>query len=140
MASFNELARYAGQKGIKLYLENHGGFTKDPRKVVKIYKAVNQSSLKVLTDFGNLDASMDRIDGVRLLAPLTGLVSAKAFHVTPEGQHPDFDFSACVRACEESGFSGIYSAEYYDPKKRNADPEKVADWILGRLKTILSAA
>jgi len=132
--SFQELSTYAQEKGVFLYAENHMGFGKIPQNMVEIYQSVKNENFGLLTDFANFDASVDQQEGIKMLMPYTRLISAKAFYVNGSGKHPDYDFAACVQTSEKIGYAGVYSAEYYDPQKREANEEFVADWILGTLK------
>ena len=136
--SLKELAPYAQKSGITLYLENHMGFGVFPNNMVNIHETVNHSSLRLLTDFANFESSIDQLTGIKTLAPHTGLVSAKALYIDSEGNHPAYDFGACVKTMESSGYRGLYSAEYYDSKARAVDTEFIADWMLAQLRGSLA--
>ena len=97
--AYKQLAAYAGARGIKVVVENHGPIAKDPEALVEILKAAGVGSLP---DFGNFPDEDTRERGLRALFPLAGdLAHAKL----REGQ----DFGRCVRIANESGFAGVFS-------------------------------
>ena len=65
----------------------------------------------------------------RVGEPLT-----KSAPVNQQGEHLSYDFDRCVQLCERMGFKGIYLVEQWSRKDQDFDAEKIADWMLQRLR------
>ena len=61
-------------------------------------------------------------------------VSAKAVDFNAQGEHVSYDFDRCVQLCERAGFKGIYLVEQWSRKDQALDYEKIADWLLQRVR------
>ncbi len=128
--SYNELSRYAHEKGVMIALENHGGLSSDPKNLIAVIKADPLNNVVANTDFGST-WEVDRMVGVKMLAPyLRHQVCAKVEYFDENWNHVPFDFDKCVRLCEETGFKGVYSGEQHAFDRDDMDYEKVADWII----------
>ena len=117
--SFRQLAEHGRKIGVKILIENHGGHSSDPDKVIAIIKAVDSSWCRTLPDFGNVPADFTQRQRDELLKKLythAHLISAKGMYFDENGNHLTYDIGACVRTAEASGFKGIYSAEQWSPK------------------------
>jgi sugar phosphate isomerase/epimerase len=131
--SFRELSAYAKERKVLFLVENHGGLSSDPEKLIQLVKSVDSKNLEILPDFGNFSASI-RYEGLRAILPYAKhLISAKTHQFDASGKHSEFDFDRCVQMAKAAGFPGIYSAEYYDRHGKSVDYEKIADWMLKRL-------
>jgi L-ribulose-5-phosphate 3-epimerase UlaE len=62
------------------------------------------------------------------------VVSAKAVDFNERGEHLSYDFDRCVRLCERAGFKGIYLVEQWSRRDQDLDYEKIADWLLQRVR------
>ncbi len=134
--SFREMNAYAKEKGLILLAENHGGLSADPDMLVQLCADVD--GLEIVPDFGNF-GDLDPLEGLRKLLPCARhLVSAKTAGFNANWEHTPFDFAACVRLCEELGFPGVYSGEYFGPMPIDAD--KVAQWMVDALRENLRRA
>ncbi len=121
--AYKQLAAYAGAKGIKVVVENHGPIAKDPEALVEILKAAGVGSLP---DFGNFPDEETRERGLRALFPLAGdLAHAKL----REGQ----DFGRCVRIANESGFAGVFSIEASGKGDPYTEVQTIADALVASL-------
>lgn len=136
--SFREMNAYAKDKGLILLAENHGGLSADPDMLVQLCADVDDDNMQIVPDFGNF-GDLDPLEGLRKLMPCTRhLISAKTAGFDENGGHTAFDFGACVRLCEELGFPGIYSGEYFGPMPIDAD--KVAQWMVDAVRENLRSA
>jgi hypothetical protein len=64
-------------------------------------------------------------------------VSAKAVDFDGEGKHISYDFDRCMQLCERAGFKGLYLVEQWSRKEQTLDSEKIADWMLERVRANL---
>jgi sugar phosphate isomerase/epimerase len=120
---YKQLAAYAGAKGIKVVVENHGPIAKDPEALVGILKAAGVGSLP---DFGNFPDEETRERGLRALFPLADdLAHAKL----RDGQ----DFGRCVRIANESGFKGVFSIEASGKGDPYVEVQTIADALVANL-------
>ena len=131
--SFQSLAEYGKEIGVKILLENHGTSSAVPEKIVEIVKAVDTPWCRTLPDFGNIPPGTNetfRRKTLQMLFPYAHLVSVKGMWFDDQMKHVPYDIGACVRIGETTGFQGIYSAEYWDPKARPFDPFRVTRKII----------
>ena len=121
--SYKQLAAYAGAKGIKVVVENHGPIAKDPEALVGILKAAGVGSLP---DFGNFPDEDTRERGLRALFPLAGDVAHAKLR---EG----WDFGRCLRIAKESGFTGMFSIEAGGKGDPYSEVQMIADALVANL-------
>jgi len=117
--SFAQLAEHGKKVGVKVLVENHTGYARDPENVVAIVKAVDSPWCRALPDFGNMPKDLPkekRLARLKKLMPHAHLISAKGMHFNEKGKHTTYDLGACVRLAESCGFKGIYSAEQWSTK------------------------
>jgi sugar phosphate isomerase/epimerase len=134
LKSFREIEAYTRARGILLLVENHGGLSSDPQKLVDLVKQVGSKNLEILPDYGNFSAEV-RYAGLEAILPhARHLISAKTHQFAEDGSHPDFDFDRCMRLAKAAGFPGYYSAEYYDRHGKAVDYEEIADWMIARIQ------
>lgn len=123
--SFGQLARHGEKIGVKMLIENHGGFSSDPDNVVAILQAVNSPYCRSLPDFGNMPGSFtpqQRAEFLGKFFPYAHLVSAKGMVFDEKYQHVSYDVAASVRLGEAAGFKGVYSVELYASNYYPPDP------------------
>lgn len=114
--SFRQLAEHGKEIGVKILVENHTGYARDPENVVAIVEAVDSPWCRTLPDFGNMPQDLSREKRhafLKKLMPHAHLISAKGMHFDEEGNHTTYGLGACVRLAESCGFEGIYSAEQW---------------------------
>jgi len=130
--SYRRLAEYGDKIGVKVLVENHGGYSAKVENILAIVKFAGRNCA-ALPDFGNFEGIGSDAERCRLLKamfPYAYLVSAKAMYFNPQKKHISYDFGACVRTGEESGFAGIYSAEFWTPTLQPIDPWEAARLII----------
>jgi sugar phosphate isomerase/epimerase len=121
--AYKQLAAYAGARGIKVVVENHGPIAKDPEALVEILKAAGVGSLP---DFGNFPDEATRERGLRALFPLAGDVAHAKLR---EGQ----DFGRCLRIAKESGFTGVFSIEAGGKSDPYVEVQQIVDALVENL-------
>lgn len=127
--SFRRLAEHGAKIGVKILVENHGGHSVKAENVAALVAAVGSPWCRSLPDFGNLPAGTsmpDRIAFLQKILPFAALISAKGMEFDADYRHTSYDVSACVRAAEAAGFTGIYSIELWAPSYTPPDPFRAA--------------
>ena len=133
--SYSELAGYGQSRNVRVTIENHGGISGDPAKIVELIKAVNNPYMGTCPDFGNgFKSEAARHAGMEALFPYAKVCHAKTLEFDRQGEMTSFDFPACVALAEKSGFTGMYSIEY----EGSGDPMQGVSWTLALLKKALS--
>jgi hypothetical protein len=73
-------------------------------------------------------------ESLEKILPFAYVVSAKAVDFNESVEHVSYDFDRCVRLCERAGFKGTYLVEQWSRRPQDVDSEKIADWLLGRVR------
>lgn len=129
--SLRTLARAAGDLGLRLLVENHGGRSSDPDFLLDLRESVGPEQLGLLLDLGNLEplvsAQHTRLTGgeeaehldlaplytaIARLAPHADLVHAKSYGSQAGGAAALFDPVRALRAARDAGYTGPISVEY----------------------------
>jgi len=133
IASMKEVNRYCVSKGLPLLTENHFGLEMDPEIHLRIREAAGPENSYTLPDFGNYPVET-MWDSLARILPYAYVVSAKAVDFDERSVHVSYDFDRCVQLCERAGFQGIYLVEQWSRKDQALDSEKIADWLLQRVR------
>ena len=136
IASMKEVNRYCESKGLPLLTENHFGLEMDPDVHLRIREAAGPRNVYTLPDFGNYPVAT-MWESLAKILPHAYVVSAKAVDFNSQGDHISYDFDRCVRMCESAGFKGIYLVEQWSRQEQDLDYEKIADWLLQRVRVNL---
>jgi sugar phosphate isomerase/epimerase len=105
---FNDMVKRAGDKSIKVVLENHWGASNVPENVLKVIEAV--PGLALLFDSGNW-AEGRREDGWAMCAHLATAVHIKARAFDADGNETTWDVPRVVRLLRDSGYKGVWGVE-----------------------------
>lgn len=105
---FNDVVKRAGDKSIKVVLENHWGASNVPENVLKVIDAV--PGLALLFDSGNW-AEGRREDGWTMCAHLATSVHIKARAFDEQGNETTWDVPRVVRLLADSGYTGVWGVE-----------------------------
>jgi len=139
--AYRQLAAYGRQIGVKVLIENHGGYSSDPDHVVALVEYVDSPFCRSLPDFGNMPAAFSaeqRADFLKKLLPFAELISVKGMVFDEQYEHLTYDVGACVRLAESCGFRGIYSVELWDRNYQPADPARAVKQIMQSISSQLS--
>jgi sugar phosphate isomerase/epimerase len=133
IASMKEVNRYCRSKRLPLLTENHFGIEMDPAVHLRIREEAGPKNLYTLPDFGNYPVE-SMWESLAKILPHAWLISAKAVDFNERGEHVSYDFDRCMQMCERAGFKGIYLVEQWSRREQDTDPEKIADWLLQRVR------
>lgn len=136
IASLREVNQYCVAKGLPLLTENHFGLEMDPDVHLRIREAAGPENIYTLPDFGNYPVET-MWESLAKILPYAYVVSAKAVDFDERSVHVSYDFDRCVQMCERAGFKGIYLVEQWSRRDQNVDFEKIADWLLDRVRANL---
>lgn len=133
--SLKALAAYGKTQGVKVLIENHGGYSSDPYWLDEVCKTVDSPYGGTLPDFGNWcmrwkdgvqwqrpceETFPDKYKGIALMMPYAGGVSAKSYAFDDEGNETTIDYAQMLKIVKASGFEGYIGVEYEseaeDPK------------------------
>lgn len=133
IASMKEVNRYCKSKGLPLLTENHFGLEMDPDVHLRIREEAGPKNIYTLPDFGNYPVET-MWSALEKILPYAYMVSAKTVEFNERMEHVSYDFDRCIQLAERVGFKGIYSVEQWSRKELEFDYEKIADWMLERVR------
>ena len=136
IASMKQVNRYCKARGLPLLTENHFGIEMDPDVHLRILDEAGPDNIYTLPDFGNYPVE-SMWSSLEKILPHAYMVSAKTVEFNERMEHVTYDFERCIRLAERAGFKGIYSVEQWSQKELEVDYEKVADWMLRRVRANL---
>ena len=112
IAAMEECCAYAGQKGVILGLENHGGIVGESADLLDIIKAVQSPWCGINLDTGNFRTD-DPYRDLELCAPYAVNVQFKA-EIWPRGQEEKSpgDMKRVVRILRSAKYQGFMALEY----------------------------
>lgn len=134
IASMKVVNRHCKAKGLPLLIENHFGIEMDPDLHLRIRAEAGPENVYTLPDFGNypVDAMWTALAKI---IPHAYMISAKTVAFNERMEHVTYDFDRCIEMAERAGFKGIYSVEQWSKEELTVDYEKVADWMIARVRT-----
>lgn len=133
IASMKEVNQYCVSKRLPLLTENHFGLEMNPDVHLQIRAAAGPENFYTLPDFGNYPVET-MWESLAKILPYAYVVSAKAVDFNEQAEHISYDFDRCVKLCERAGFKGIYLVEQWSRKDQDLEYEKIADWLLQRVR------
>jgi sugar phosphate isomerase/epimerase len=133
IASMKELNLFCRSKRLRLLTENHFGIEMNPDVHLQIREGAGPRNVYTLPDFGNYPLET-MWDSLAKILPYAYVVSAKAVDFNAQGEHISYDFDRCIKLCEHAGFKGIYLVEQWSRKDQVFEGEKIADWMLERVR------
>jgi sugar phosphate isomerase/epimerase len=134
IGAIEECCDYAGQKGIVLGLENHGGIVADPADLLEIVRAVKSPWFGINLDTGNFNTADPYADLARC-APYAVNVQVKT-EITKRGQKKEAaDLARLVQIVRDANYQGYVALEY----EAAEDPWKAVPETLEKLGALLKA-
>lgn len=126
VAGLEECCEYAGQHGIHLALENHGGPTSTAEGLLALVNDVKSPWFGVNLDTGNFHSD-DIYGELAKAAPYAVNVQIKVVMSGPDKQKQPADFKRLAGILREAGYRGYVVLEYEeDQNPREACPSFVA--------------
>ncbi len=130
--SLTALATFAGDYGISVIVENHGGYSSNGKWLSGVIRTVALPNCGTLPDIGNfcvertepleqtIEAYLatecleeyDRYLGTAELLPFAKGVSAKTYDFDADGNETSIDYNRILRMVKEVGFTGYVGIEY----------------------------
>lgn len=114
--SLRELSQFAADYGIKVIVENHGGYSSRASWLSAVIRNTGMVNCGTLPDFGNFrvskDENYDIYLGMKELMPLAKGVSAKSNDFDEEGNETTKDFYRILKIVKDAGFRGYIGIEY----------------------------
>ena len=135
IGSLEEVSDYAGQKGIFLGLENHGGIVAEAEGMLEILRAVKSPWLGVNLDTGNFHTD-DPYGDLARCAPYAVNVQVKV-EIKKRGQtvaEPS-DYGRLVKILKDANYQGYVALEY----EAAENPFAAVPPVLKKLKELFAA-
>lgn len=131
--AIEQTCEYAGEYGIYLALENHGGITAEADTMLKIVKAVDSPYFGVNLDTGNFRTA-DPYGDVQKLAPYAVNVQVKTEMAPKGGPKEEADLGRLIDMLREVGYRGYVVLEY----EASEDPYKAVPRYVAELRKLLA--
>jgi sugar phosphate isomerase/epimerase len=122
-----ECCRYAGEKGVFLALENHGGISVPADRLLSIIREVRSPWFGINLDTGNFN-SEDPYGDIAKVAPYAITVQVKT-EITPKGSAKQAaDLARIIRILRDANYRGYVALEYEAAEDANtAVPRHLAE-------------
>ncbi len=129
--SLRKLSAIGKPLGIRVLVENHGGYSSSGKYLSEVMRVANDSNICTMPDFGNFcvrrevpgdlweSACVEQYDiyqGVAELLPYAGAFSAKSFNFDNQGNESGIDFRAMFKLMRASKYRGYVGIEYEGEK------------------------
>lgn len=132
--TMREACAYAGEHGVFLGLENHGGIVAESGPLLEIVKAVNSPWLGINLDSGNFHTADPYADFAKC-APYAVNVQIKT-ELHPKGKNTErADFKRFIDILREAKYQGYVALEY----EEKADPWQTVPGVLEELRKLIHA-
>ena len=126
--------QYAGERGVYLALENHGGLTAKADDMLELVRAVQSPWFGVNLDTGNFHS--DDIEGdLAKLAPYAVNVQVKVVVSGPDGAKRPMDFDRLAGLLATAGYRGYVVLEY----EEDEDPRLACPRYLDAMRKAFAA-
>ena len=121
--TLRQAAAYGRTIGVRVLVENHGGYTASIPDMIALVRAVNDDYCRITIDWGAWSPPGDRYEAMQSAMPYVHIVSAKGTVFDENSyEHTAFDVGRLVRNAEAGGFRGLYSIElYWTPAPKDTD-------------------
>jgi sugar phosphate isomerase/epimerase len=123
--AMEQCCQYAGQHGVFLALENHGGLTTTVDGLMKLINDVKSDWFGINLDTGNFHTADPYADLTRI-APYAVNVQVKVSMNPSGGKKEPADFRRLAKILTDSGYRGYIVLEYEEPEDpREACPRHI---------------
>jgi sugar phosphate isomerase/epimerase len=109
--AIEECCQYAGEHGVYLCLENHGGLTAQVDGMLELVRAVRSPWFGVNLDSGNFNSS-DPYGDLAKIAPYARNVQIKVVTSGPDRRKEPTDFNRLAKMLADVGYRGYIVLEY----------------------------
>jgi sugar phosphate isomerase/epimerase len=132
IGALTECCAYAGEKGIFLGVENHGGIVADPDSILDIVRAVQSPWVGINLDTANFHTD-DPYHDLERIAPYAVNVQIKT-EIQPRGQTAmPADLKRLIKILQDANYQGYVALEY----EAAEDPLVAVPRALDELKQLL---
>ncbi len=114
VAGMEECCDYAGQKGVYLALENHGGPTATAEGLLKLVRAVKSPWFGVTWDSGNFHSD-DPYAELVAIAPYALTAQVKVVTSGPDKKKVPTDYARIAKILRDAAYRGYVVLEYEEP-------------------------
>lgn len=111
IAGLRELDDYAGERGLRVLVENFGWMQSDPNSVTDLIRDVGRDQ-PASPDTGNWSDNAIRHAGLKATFPLAATCDFKAKTFNAKGEHPAYDLKKCFHLGWDAGFRGPWCIEH----------------------------
>jgi sugar phosphate isomerase/epimerase len=134
VAAIEECCQYAGQHGVMLALENHGGLTETAAGLLALVRDVQSPWFGVNLDTGNFH-SEDPYAELAQLAPYAVNVQVKVSMVPGGTKRVRADFSRLAKIVRDAGYRGYIVLEF----EENETPRDACRRYVDEMRTAFTA-
>ena len=134
IAALEECCAHAGERGIFLGLENHGGIVADPEELLTIVRAVKSPWFGINLDTGNFHTEDPYASLVQCAAYAVNVQIKTEIRPKNEKKNVPSDLPRIASILRESGYQGWVALEY----EAAEDPWKAVPVALAQLKPLLA--
>jgi sugar phosphate isomerase/epimerase len=129
-----ECCQYAGQHGVYLALENHGGLTSKVDDMLRLIKDVKSPWFGVNVDTGNFHSD-DLYGDLAKIAPYAVNVQVKVVVSGPDNKKQPSDFGRLAEILSSAGYRGYIVLEF----EENDDPRAACPRYVGEIRKAFQA-
>lgn len=152
--SLRQLSAIGKPLGIKILVENHGGYSSSGKNMAEVMRLANDTNIGTMPDFGNFcvrrevpgdlweSACVEQYDiyqGVAEMMPYAGAFSAKSFNFDEKGNESGIDFLAMFKIMRASNYRGYVGVEYEGEKLSEDAGIRATKKLIERVRDQLNA-
>jgi sugar phosphate isomerase/epimerase len=130
--AIDQCCKYAGQRGIILALENHGGIVSTVDQILSIVREIKSDWFGVNLDTGNFRGP-DPYADLAKAAPYAVTVQVKS-EISPGGSRSEADFGRIIDILKKAQYRGFVALEY----EAKEDPKTAVPRHLKTLRKLIS--
>jgi sugar phosphate isomerase/epimerase len=130
VAAMEECCQYAGQRGVHLALENHGGLTATPKGLLALVRDVQSPWFGVNLDSGNFHGE-DVYADLAEIAPYAVNVQIKVVVSPARSKRQPTDFKRLAKIVRDAGYRGYIVLEY---EETDEDPRTACPKFMNQIR------